>query len=142
LLAQDTDPSAAKREKKQALAVAEANTVEAIGRAWLANHKDGWGNEHYIREQRNLEKNVFPYIGKRAIGTVEPPELLRVIRKVEAAPMDYACLPASCSRPSQSLIPTGPPIRVKHDRRTLTTSVPDQRLACAAVSLLSAHADA
>jgi len=83
LLAQDIDPSAAKREKKQALAVAEANTVEALGSAWLANHKEGWSNEHYDRERRNLEKDVFPYIGKRSIGTVEPPELLRVIRKVE-----------------------------------------------------------
>ncbi len=83
LLADGKDPSAAKREKKQAQAAADSNTVEAIGRAWLANHKDGWSEAHYTRERRNLEKDVFPYIGKRAIGTVEPPELLRVIRKVE-----------------------------------------------------------
>jgi len=83
LLTDGIDPSAAKREKKQAQAVAENNTVEAIGRAWLANYKGGWSEAHYIREKRNLEKDVFPYLGSRAIGTVEPPELLRVIRKVE-----------------------------------------------------------
>ncbi|MDR0274205.1 MAG: hypothetical protein LBI48_02475 [Burkholderiaceae bacterium] len=63
--------------------MAAGNTVEVIGRAWLANGKDGWSQAHYFRERRNLEKDVFPYFGNRAIDTVEPPELLRVIRKVE-----------------------------------------------------------
>jgi integrase len=82
-LAEGKDPSAAKREEKQAQVVAAGNTVEAIGRAWLATRKDGWSGAHYDRERRNLEKDVFPYLGGRVIGTVEPPELLRVIRKVE-----------------------------------------------------------
>lgn len=83
LLAQGTDPSTAKRAAKAGLVAAGENTVEAVGRAWLALHRDGWSESHYTREQRNLEKDVFPYLGKRPIAEVEPPELLRVIRKVE-----------------------------------------------------------
>lgn len=82
-LAKGTDPNEAKRAAKVNLLVAGANTVEAVGRAWLELHRDNWSNSHYIREKRNLEKDVFPYLGRRPIGEVEPPELLRVIRKVE-----------------------------------------------------------
>lgn len=83
LLAEGKDPSDAKREAKTASLEAGANTVEAVGRAWLALKKDTWSDTHYVREERNLRKDVLPYLGKRAIDSVEPPELLKVIRKVE-----------------------------------------------------------
>lgn len=83
LLADGQDPSEAKRTRKAAEKAEAVNTVEAVGLAWLATHKAGWSDTHYIREERNLRKDVFPYLGNRAIGTIEPPELLKVIRKVE-----------------------------------------------------------
>jgi integrase len=83
LLAEGIDPNAAKRAARAGLVAAGANTVEAVGRAWLALHKDSWSESHYIRERRNLEKDLFPYLGRRPIADVEPPELLAVIRKVE-----------------------------------------------------------
>ncbi|WP_423459396.1 tyrosine-type recombinase/integrase [Ottowia sp. VDI28] len=83
LLADGQDPSEAKRTRKAAEKAEAVNTVEAVGLAWLATHKDGWSATHYTREERNLRKDVFPYLGNRAIGTIEPPELLKVIRKVE-----------------------------------------------------------
>lgn len=83
LLAQGIDPSAAKRAARAGQVAAGESTVEAMGRAWLALHRDRWSESHYIRERRNLEKDLFPYLGRRPIAEVEPPELLRVIRKVE-----------------------------------------------------------
>ena len=85
LLAQDVDPGEllSKRAKNAAAEIAASNTVEAAGRAWLAIRRDLWSTTHYVREQRNLEKDLFPYLGKRNIADVEPPELLKVIRKVE-----------------------------------------------------------
>lgn len=82
-LATGIDPSETKRAAKVDLLVAAANTVEAVGRAWLELHRDNWSGSHYSREKRNLEKDLFPYLGRRPIAEVEPPELLRVIRKVE-----------------------------------------------------------
>lgn len=83
LLAAGTDPSEAKRASRAGLVAAVANTVESVGRAWLGLHREGWSESHYTRELRNLEKDLFPYLGKRPIADVEPPELLRVVRKVE-----------------------------------------------------------
>ncbi|NBY25866.1 MAG: integrase, partial [Betaproteobacteria bacterium] len=39
---------------------------------------------HYVREQRNITKDLVPYLGKRAIGSIKPIELLAVIQRVEA----------------------------------------------------------
>lgn len=83
-LADGIDPSEAKRAQLAEQTAAAVNTVEAVGLDWLATHKGGWSEAHYTRESRNLTKDVFPYLGKRRIGEIEPPELLQVIRKVEA----------------------------------------------------------
>lgn len=84
LLAEGIDPMEVKRQRKAAQDAITAGTVEALGCKWLALHRPAWSGTHYIRERRNLEKDVFPWLGARAIGGVEPPELLEVIRKVEA----------------------------------------------------------
>jgi len=85
LLARGDDPSdtLSKRAKSAASKAAAENSVRAIGDAWLALHKDTWSSSHHTREQRNLEKDVYPYLGARPLGEIEPPELLRIIRKVE-----------------------------------------------------------
>lgn len=82
-LARGEDPGAMKKAAKASAETAAANTVLAVGLDWLATQKDGWSLTHYDREARNLNKDVFPYLGKRAIRDIEPPELLKVIRKVE-----------------------------------------------------------
>lgn len=85
LLARGDDPgeSLSKRAKTTASKAAAGNSVQAIGDAWLALHKDTWSVSHYEREQRNLVKDVYPYLGAKPIGDIEPPDLLRIIRKVE-----------------------------------------------------------
>ena len=83
-LADGIDPNAAKRAQRAATEATALNTVEAVGMAWYELKKDGWSKTHCIREMRNLRKDLFPYLGKRSIGEVEPPELLAVIRKIEA----------------------------------------------------------
>ena len=82
-LARGEDPSKLKRVAKAQAAEIGQNTVQAIGLDWLAIKKDAWSDTHFDREQRNLLKDVFPYLGKRPIRDIEPPDLLRVIRKVE-----------------------------------------------------------
>lgn len=84
LLADGVDPAEEKRARKAANEAAVGSTVEAVGLDWLATHRAGWSVAHFIREERNLKKDVFPYLGKRRIGDIEPPELLAVIRRVES----------------------------------------------------------
>lgn len=83
LLAQDIDPSEHKRRTREGKAAAMINTVEAVARSYLANKKDGWSATHYDREARSLEKDLYPFLGQRVIGEVEPPELLRACERVQ-----------------------------------------------------------
>lgn len=82
-LAEGIDPGEAKRAQEAKEIAITANTVQAIGDAWLDTKKGGWSDTHYERESRNLEKDVYPFLGARPIGQIEPPELLKVIRRIE-----------------------------------------------------------
>lgn len=83
LLAEGIDPSEAKKAQEAEVMAVTANTVRAVGDAWLKTKKGGWSDTHYERESRNLAKDVYPFLGSRPICQIEPPELLRVIRRVE-----------------------------------------------------------
>lgn len=83
LLAQGIDPSQNKQRIKEDKAVAALNTVEAMSRAYLANKQPGWSTTHYDREARSLEKDLYPFLGQRVIGEVEPPELLKACERVQ-----------------------------------------------------------
>ncbi|MBD9400978.1 integrase arm-type DNA-binding domain-containing protein [Comamonas sp. CMM02] len=83
LLAQGVDPSQNKQRLKEDKAVAALNTVEAMSRAYLANKRPGWSTTHYDREARSLEKDLYPFLGQRVIGEVEPPELLKACERVQ-----------------------------------------------------------
>jgi hypothetical protein len=82
LLAQGIDPSQNKQRLKEDKAVAALNTVEAMYRAYLANKRPGWSTTHYDREARSLEKDLYPFLGPRVIGEVEPTELLKACERV------------------------------------------------------------
>jgi len=84
LLAAGEDPSQAKKAAKAQAATAASNTFEIVAREWLAHKKPGWSPTHYEREERNVEKDLIPALGKRVIGTIQPMELLAVTKKVEA----------------------------------------------------------
>lgn len=83
LLAEGIDPNENKRRVKESQAVAKLNTVEAMSRAYLENKKSGWSVTHYNREARSLEKDIYPLLGQRVIGEVEPPELLKACEQVQ-----------------------------------------------------------
>jgi integrase len=78
LVADNIDPSAA----KQAAKAARSDSVEAIAREWLANQKKLEPDTIKAHTQR-LEDYVFPLMGNRPISSVEPPDLLAALRRIE-----------------------------------------------------------
>lgn len=58
-------------------------TFEQLARAWFAHCKNGWSPAHANDVLASLERDVFPAIGARAAGSIEPRELLQVMREVE-----------------------------------------------------------
>ena len=71
-----------KVEKLKALTPA-ANTFKATALEWYAMKLDSWSSHYAIREKRNLEKDLFPFLGTRDIAYIQPIELLAVVRRVE-----------------------------------------------------------
>ena len=59
-------------------------TFEAIARAWHENRESGLDPAHAGRVLRRLERDAFPDLGEKAITEITVPEILEVIRKVEA----------------------------------------------------------
>ena len=84
-LADGIDPAAAKREDKQALADAAANTFEKVARDWWAKTAAKRAEGTQTRVMTMLMHDVFPYIGDAPISTIGPRDVLdKVVRKIEA----------------------------------------------------------
>ncbi|MFT3804950.1 MAG: integrase arm-type DNA-binding domain-containing protein [Burkholderiaceae bacterium] len=59
-------------------------TFEAVARDWLTRvHVPKVSANHADRTRRRLEQDVFPFLGARPVGEIEPPELLACLRRVE-----------------------------------------------------------
>lgn len=78
------DPVQARKLDKIKQAMSEGETFEHVAREWYGKKSPLWSPHHQTREMRNLEKDLFPWLGKRRIAEIEPVELLQTIRRVEA----------------------------------------------------------
>jgi len=83
LLAQDIDPSTAKKATKRAAKLASENTFEAIAREWIDNQRNRLAPRYRALLLARLEADIFPKIGSQPIADIDAPELLEALRKVE-----------------------------------------------------------
>jgi integrase len=82
--AEGIDPLQARQVEKLKATVGTGDTLLATASDWLERGQPNWSATHYVRERRNITKDLIPFLGKRAIGSIKPIELLAVIQKVEA----------------------------------------------------------
>ena len=80
LIADGIDPAS----KRQAERSADAESFEAIAREWHAKHSAKWTPSYATNLLRRLEVNVFPYIGSKPIAGLLAPDILAVLRRIEA----------------------------------------------------------
>jgi integrase len=83
LLADDIDPAQAKRIEKITKTTNNANTFEAIARAWHTNKAATWQERTASNVLHRLEKDVFPLIGNMPIADIKPPVMLDLLRQIE-----------------------------------------------------------
>lgn len=83
-LANGIDPSEQRKIQKTAQAAGTENSFEAVAREWYARFSQKWAPGHADKIIRRLERDVFPWIGKRVIGEITAPDLLTVLRRIEA----------------------------------------------------------
>lgn len=84
LLAAGVDPGETKRAQKAAGAEQAANSFEVIAREWHEKFSPQWVPSHSDKILSRLERDLFPWIGRKPIAALTAPELLACIRRVES----------------------------------------------------------
>ena len=59
------------------------DTFKAVALEWHGKQVDGWSPSHAERTRRQLERDLFPWLGERLMGEIEPLELLAALQKIE-----------------------------------------------------------
>ena len=84
LLANDIDPAENRKAVKAARVERAGNSFEVIAREWYAKNSPNWAENHGKRILQRFERDLFPWIGGRPIAEITAPELLAVLRRIEA----------------------------------------------------------
>jgi integrase len=82
LHASGADPMEVRRTEKLERQHALENSFETVARKWWAQWKAGRSDSHADYVLRRLEADVFPAIGRRPVGDVQAPDLVRVVKAV------------------------------------------------------------
>jgi integrase len=77
------DPAVNRLAVKAAWMGDQANSFEVVAREWIGKKATIWSASNTTKTTRRLEVDVFPWLGKRPIGDITPPELLAVLRRTE-----------------------------------------------------------
>lgn len=83
-LAQDIDPSQAKKTRKAALIEAHDNNFNHVFLEWHKQRSNDWSNGYANKVLRVFERDLDPYLGSLPLIEITPPFLLSVLRKIEA----------------------------------------------------------
>ena len=84
VLAAGNDPSNVKREAKRLIKQRNANSFESVAREWYEKGKHTWAASSVIDKLARLEHHVFPKLGPRPIADITPPDVLDMLRAIEA----------------------------------------------------------
>ena len=81
--AEGTDPVQARKVEKLKTTRPGGDTFQAVALEWYAKQAPQWSASHAERSLRQLERDLFPWIGARHMPEIHPMELLAALQKVE-----------------------------------------------------------
>lgn len=81
LVAQGIDPSTARKDAKDEAQSLNENSFETVTHEWLTTKL--WAQSTIDKVVSQLNRHIFPWLGKRPIAEITAPELLKVLRRVE-----------------------------------------------------------
>lgn len=84
VLAAGDDPMAIRKAGKVATRTAAENSFETVARLWWAHWKPARSEQHAGQVMRRFEANVFPHIGSRPVSEIQAPELVTMLKAIEA----------------------------------------------------------
>jgi len=77
------DPVQARKVEKLKASNPSGDTFRTVALEWYDKQAPHWSPAHAARSMRQLERDLFPWLGERKLKEVEPVELLATLRKVE-----------------------------------------------------------
>ncbi|MFZ6848463.1 tyrosine-type recombinase/integrase [Undibacterium sp. RuRC25W] len=83
-LADGVDPGEAKKSEKHAQLIDATNTFEAVALSWLSKTATSRAETTQEKVTNWLNKDVFPFVGKSAISSLKPRDILFLLQKIEA----------------------------------------------------------
>jgi integrase len=86
------DPAIERAKEKRAELMADETkraNFEVIAREWLAHVSEQWVNKTKMTIKGWLETDIFPVIGGMPIDKIEAPDVLMILRRVDAAGHAY-----------------------------------------------------
>ena len=86
------DPSEKKKVDKAAIVARVNNTFAAAFQSWIDKEKVDWKPEHYQHVQDRQDKYILPHLGKRALESITPPEILVIIKKIKSNDIGHRAL--------------------------------------------------
>ncbi|AOW12985.1 integrase [Hydrogenophaga crassostreae] len=81
--AEGVDPVQARMVKQLKATNPAGDTFKVVALEWFDKQAGEWSEAHAKRSKRQLERDLFPWIGERRLVEIEPVELLATLRKVE-----------------------------------------------------------
>ncbi|MEE4317140.1 MAG: integrase arm-type DNA-binding domain-containing protein [Erythrobacter sp.] len=83
LLSEGVDPSANRKAQRSASSDHAANSFEVVAREWFERYSPNWVPSHGSRIIRRLERDIFPWIGRKPIADLTAPQVLEAVRRIE-----------------------------------------------------------
>jgi integrase len=76
-------PVAAKKMRKAAEMALTEHTFNAVFERWYKRQAPEWTDKYAAKLKAMMEKNVLPWLGQSPVVSIEAPEILKVIRRIE-----------------------------------------------------------
>ncbi len=77
------DPVMQRKAEKLMASRTDGDTFSTVAREWYAKQAPQWSEGHAERSLRQLERDLFPWIGNRPVKDIHAMELLAALQKVE-----------------------------------------------------------
>ena len=77
------DPVATRKVEKLKATLPDGVTFKAVATEWYERQSPQWSASHAARSLRQLERDLYPWLGDRPIAEIHAMELLAVLQKVE-----------------------------------------------------------
>lgn len=77
------DPIQSKKVEKLKAVNPAGDSFKVVALEWYEKQEPHWSEAHAVRAKRQLERDLFPWLGDRRLADIEPVELLATLRKVE-----------------------------------------------------------